>query len=157
MDPPHGNVPLIRAPTEIPHNVINIFTNGRKIGGDVGAAAVIIKDVIVLHQSSFKLHERYSNNQAEQVAILRAIEQIQSLQLTEDAEKTAVVNTDSKTTLDTLQNRNKRYIVIENIRKEIKRLGDIRWTAFLTGRRHMSKYKEMKWQTVLPRRWQRKT
>ena len=33
-------------------------------------------------------------------------------------------------TLDTLQNRNKRYILIENIRKEIKRLEDLRWTFF---------------------------
>ena len=65
-------IPLIRAPTEIPHNVINIFTDGSKIGGKVGAAAVIIKDGIVLHQSTFKLHERCSNNQAEQVAILGA-------------------------------------------------------------------------------------
>jgi ribonuclease HI len=47
------------------------------------------------------------NNQAEQVAILRALEQIQNLQLKEDTEKIAVVNTDSKVTLDAPQNRNK--------------------------------------------------
>ena len=94
-------------PKEIPHNVINIFTDGSKVGGKVGAAAVIIEDDIVLHQSKFKLHDRCSNNQAEQIAILRALEQIQNLQLTEDAEKISVVNTDSKVTLDTLQNRNK--------------------------------------------------
>ena len=69
-------IPLIRAPTEILHNVINIFTGGSKMGGKVRAAAVIIKDDIVLHQSTFKLYERCSNNQAEQVAILRALEQI---------------------------------------------------------------------------------
>ena len=128
---PHpAEIPLIRAPTEIPHNVINIFTDGSKIGGKVGAAAVIIKDDIVLHQSTFKLHDRCSNNQAEQIAILKALEQIQNLRLKEDAEKIAVVNTDSKVTLDTLQNRNKHYILIENIRKEIKRLEDLRWTLF---------------------------
>ena len=37
-----------------------------------------------------------------------------------------VVNTDSKVTLDTLQNRHKLYIIIK---KEIKRLEDLRWTA----------------------------
>jgi len=116
----------MRAPTEIPHNVINIFTDGSKIGGKFGAAAVIIKNDIILHQSTFKLHERCSNNQAEQVAILRALEQIQNLQLAEDAEKTTVVNTDSKVTLDALQNRNKNYILIKCIRKEIKRLEDLR-------------------------------
>ena len=49
---PHpAEIPLIRAPTEIPHNVINtsIFTDGSKIGGKVGAAAVIIKNDIILH------------------------------------------------------------------------------------------------------------
>ena len=59
----------------------------------------------------FKLHERCSNNQAEQVAILRTLEHIQNLQLAEDEEKIAVVKTDSKVTLDILQNRNKHYIL----------------------------------------------
>jgi len=122
-------MPLTRAPTEIPHNVINIFTDGTKIRGKVGAAAVIVKDVIVLHQSKYKLYERYSVNQTEQVAILRALEQLQNLQLAEDAEKIVVVNTDSKVTQDTLQNRNKHYILIGNIRKEIKRLEDHQWTV----------------------------
>jgi len=36
--------PQIRALTEIQNNIINIFTDGSKIGGKVGAAAVIIKD-----------------------------------------------------------------------------------------------------------------
>jgi len=52
------------------------------------------------------------------------MEQIQNLQLTEEAEKIVVVNTDSKVTLYTLQNRNKHYILIGNIRKEIKKLED---------------------------------
>jgi len=128
---PHpAEIPSIRAPTEIPHNVINIFTDGSKIGGKVGAAAVIIKDDIVLHQSTYKLHERCSNNQAEKVANQRALEQIPNLQMAEDVEKIAVVNTDSKETLDTLQNRNKHYIIIDNIRKEMKMLEDLRWTVF---------------------------
>ena len=69
---PHpAEIPLIRVPTEVPHNAITIFMDGSKIGRKVGAAAVIIKDEIILHQSKYKLHERCSNNQAEQVAILR--------------------------------------------------------------------------------------
>jgi ribonuclease HI len=49
--------------------------------------------------------------------------------LAEDAAKTVAVNTDSKVALDTLQNRNKHYILIGNIRKEIKRLEDQKWTV----------------------------
>jgi len=114
---PHpAEIPPIGAPTEIQHNVINIFTDGSKFGGKVGAA-VIIKDDIVLHQSTDKLRDRWANSEAEKVAVLRALEEIPNLQLAEDAEKMAVVNTDSKVTLGTLQNRNKHYIIIENIRK----------------------------------------
>jgi ribonuclease HI len=128
---PHpAEIPRIRTPTDIPHNIINIFTDGSKIGGKVGAAAVIIKDDVLLHQSQYKLHERCSNNQAEQVAILRALEQIPNRQLNEDAEKIAVVNTDSKVTPDTSQNRNKHYTLIEYIRKEIKTLEDLQWTVY---------------------------
>jgi ribonuclease HI len=127
--PRPAEIPLIRAPTEISHNVINIFTGGSKIGGKVEAAAVIIQDDTVLHQSQYKLYEKCSNNQAEQVAILKALEQLLNLQLPEESEKTAVVNTDSKVTLDTLQNRNKHYILIDKIRKEIKMLEDLRWTV----------------------------
>jgi len=58
------------------------------------------------------------------------LEQIQNLQLAEDAEKIVVVNTDSKVTLDTLHNRNKHYKLIGNIRKDVKRLEDQQWTVF---------------------------
>jgi ribonuclease HI len=129
---PHpAKIPLLREPTEIPRNIINIFTDGSKIGGKVGAAAVIIKVDKIIHQSKFRLHERCSNNQAEQVAVLKALEQIKSLQLKEDKEKTAVVNTDSKVTLDTLKNRHKHSLLTDNIRNEIKRLEDLDWTVLV--------------------------
>ena len=127
-----AEIPLIREPTEIPHNVIYIFTDGSKSGGKVGAAAVIIKDEKIFHQSKFRLHDRCSYNQAEQVAVLEALEQIQNLQLKED-EKIAVVNTDGKVTQNNLKNRNKHSILKENIRTEIKRLENLEWIVFLTG------------------------
>ena len=40
-----------------------------------------------------------------------------------------MINTDSKVTLDTLNNRKKHYILIENIRMAIKRLEDQQWTV----------------------------
>jgi len=86
-----------------------------------------------------------------------ALEQIQNLQLAEDAEKTVVVNTDSKVTLETLEKRNKHYTLIGNVRKEIKGLEDQQWAVLCNWIRHTSEYKEMKWQTVWPRRRQRMT
>ena len=115
---PHPTeVPLIRETSETLHNVINIFTDGSKIGGKVGAAVVIIKDDTITHQYKFLLHERCSNNQAEQVAVLTALEQIQSLTLEENEVKIAVVKTDYRVTLDTLKYRNIHSTIIENIRK----------------------------------------
>jgi mannitol-1-phosphate/altronate dehydrogenase len=63
-------------------------------------------------------------------AILRALQQIQNLQLAEDSGKIAVVNRDSKVALDTLQNRNKHYTIIENIEKEIEAGGPAVDSAF---------------------------
>jgi ribonuclease HI len=127
---PHpAEIPSLKAHIEIPLNAINIFTDGSKIGGKVGAAAVIIKDDIVLHQSKYKLHDRCSNNQAEQVAIQKALEQLQYLPITDDKAKTVVVNTDSRVALDTLRNRKKHNILIENTRKELKRLEYLQWTV----------------------------
>jgi len=120
---------LLGPPTEIPHNTINIFTDGSKIGGKVGAGAVIIKNDIVLHQSKYKLHERSSNNTAEHVAILKAMEQIKNIKLAEHAEKIVVDNTYSKVTLDTLQDKKKHHKLIVIVRNEIKRLEDQQWTV----------------------------
>jgi len=98
-----AEIPLTRAPTVIPHNAINIFKDGSKTGGRVGAAAVIIKVDTVLHQYKYKLHGRCSNNQAEHVAIQRAQEQIRNLLLSEGTGEIVVVNTGSKVTLDTVE------------------------------------------------------
>ena len=40
-----------------------------------------------------------------------------------------MVNTDSRVALDTLRNRKKHNILIENTRKEIKRLEVLQWTV----------------------------
>jgi len=49
-----------------------------------------------------RLNERCSNNQAEQMAILKALEYIQIMELDE---KIVLVHTDSKITLQLLQNK----------------------------------------------------
>ncbi|XP_069694866.1 probable glutamate receptor [Periplaneta americana] len=70
---PHpAEEPLMRAPMEDTANKIDIYTDGSKIGGKVGAAAVIIQNDMVIHRSKYKLHEKCSNNQAEQIAILKS-------------------------------------------------------------------------------------
>lgn len=127
---PHpAEEPLIRAPMEDTANKIDIYTDGSKIGGKVGAAAVIIQNDMVIHRSKYKLHEKCSNNQAEQIAILKALQHIENVEITEETENIAVVNTDSKVTLDTLQNKNKHNPIIENIKRELKKLERQQWTV----------------------------
>jgi len=75
--PPSAKLPFIESPTELQPNVINIINDGSKIGGTVGAAAaVIIRDDTVLHQSKYRVNDRSFNIQAEHVTILRSLEQI---------------------------------------------------------------------------------
>jgi len=50
----------------------------------------------------YRLNERCSNNQAEQMAILKALEYIQNM---ESDEKIVLVHMDSKITLQLLQNK----------------------------------------------------
>ena len=57
-----------------------------EFGDKVGANVVIIKDDTVLHKSTYRLHYKSTNNQSEQLAIIRALEQIQNLHLAEDTE-----------------------------------------------------------------------
>ncbi|KAJ4451840.1 hypothetical protein ANN_03318 [Periplaneta americana] len=121
--------PLIRAPMEDTANKIDIYTDGSKIGGKVGAAAVIIQNDMVIHRSKYKLHEKCSNNQAEQIAILKVLQHIENVEITEETENIAIVNTDSKVALDTLQNKNKHNPIIENIKRELKKLERQQWTV----------------------------
>jgi len=46
-----------------------VYTDGSKIGDNVGAAGIIFVNGKLVHQLKFKLHGHYSNNQGEQIAI----------------------------------------------------------------------------------------
>ncbi|KAJ4451602.1 hypothetical protein ANN_03071 [Periplaneta americana] len=94
---------------------------------------------MVIHRSKYKLHEKCSNNQAEQIAILKVLQHIENVEITEETENIAVVNTDSKVTLDTLQNKNKHNPIIENIKRELKKLERQQWTVLF---RNSEKRKE---------------
>jgi hypothetical protein len=48
-----------------------VYTDGSKIGDNVGAARIIFVNGKLVHQLKFELHGHCSNNQAEQIAILK--------------------------------------------------------------------------------------
>jgi ribonuclease HI len=103
-------------------STIQIFTDGSKSEQGVGAGVAIFEPSthnIGLH---YKLNKRCTNNQAEQLAILRALEYTENLQ-TED--KTAIIYTVSRMSLDSLKNSNIHISLIEEIRRKLTQMGKI--------------------------------
>jgi len=53
-----------------------VYTDGSKIGDNLGAAGIVFVNGKLVHQLKFKLHGHCSNNQAEQITILKVLEKI---------------------------------------------------------------------------------
>jgi len=64
-----------------------VYTDGSKIGDNMGAAGIIFVNGKLVHQLKFKLHGHCSNNQAEQIVILKVLEKLEELQDGQDNEK----------------------------------------------------------------------
>jgi len=80
---------------------IQICTDGNKTEQGVGEVIAIYRSGIHTKSLKYRLNNRCTKNQAEQVAILKSLEYIESIQ-TDD--KTATIHTDSRTKLDSLKN-----------------------------------------------------
>jgi len=105
-------------------STIQIFTEGSKREQGVGAGIVIFKSGNLISSLKYRLNKRCTNNQAEQLAILRALEFTENLE-TED--KTATIYTDSRMTLDSLKNSNIHTYLIEETRRKVAEMGEIKW------------------------------
>jgi len=123
-----AELPTIREVENGTTYAAEVYKDGSKVGDNVGAAGIIFVNGKLVHQLKFKLHAHCSNNQAEQVAILKALEQLEELQKGQDNERRAAMYTDSKITLDLLQNKSKRNYLIECIRNKIIELTPSKWT-----------------------------
>jgi len=58
---------------------IEVYTDGNKQEQGVGSGEVIFKEIELIVKLHFKLDNRCSNNQAEQLAILKALEKLRVL------------------------------------------------------------------------------
>jgi ribonuclease HI len=76
-----------------------VYPDGCKIDDEVGTAGIIILNGTLAHQLKFKLHGHRSNNQADQIAILKTSEKLQKRQNGQDNDKRAAIYTDGKITL----------------------------------------------------------
>ena len=74
-----------------------------------------------------KLDNRCSNNQAEQLANVKALEVIQTQQVNRNENRTAVIYTDSKITLDSIRSAKNHNHPIEEIRKTALTLNKKNW------------------------------
>jgi ribonuclease HI len=106
---------------------VQAYTDGSKCEQRVesGAAIFIVKKTVA--QIKLRLDSRCSNNQAEQLAITKALEAIESINTTENRPRTATVFTVSRITLDSLQNSNNHKYLIEEIRKKVATLQGSKW------------------------------
>ena len=90
---------------------LEIYTDGSKGTNLVGAGVAIYQHKQLIKQSKYRLCSYCSNNQAEQVAILKALDLIQETGTTTDKE--TVIYTDSKITLDSLKNHTMHGFIID--------------------------------------------
>lgn len=60
---------------------IHVYTDGSKSDQGVGSGIAIYADNEIKHKLKYRLNERCSNNQAEQLAILKVLEYIESLEI----------------------------------------------------------------------------
>ena len=105
-------------------STILIFTDGSKSEQGVGAGIVIYKSGNLINSLKYRLNKRCTNNQAEQLAIVRALEFTENIK-TED--KTPAKYTDSRTTLHSLKNSNIHTYFIEEIRRKVAEKGEMKW------------------------------
>ena len=77
----------------------------------------------------YKLDNRCSNNQAEQLAIAKALEALQTIDIEENSPRTADIITDSRISLDSIKNVNNHSYLIKEIRERLPKLERSNWTV----------------------------
>jgi hypothetical protein len=98
---------------------IQIYTDGGKNEHGVGSGVAIFVGKELKAQLKFKLDNKCSNNQVEQLAIANALEVIDAIDIAENSSRTTAIFTDSRITIDSLKNVNYHSYFIEEIRKRI--------------------------------------
>jgi ribonuclease HI len=103
--------------------------DGSKNEHGVGSGVAIFIQQKLAVQLQFRLGTRCSNNQAKQLAIIKALEAIETIDIPENSPRTIDIFTNSRITLDLLQNANNHSYLIEEIRKRLSYLDRANWTT----------------------------
>jgi len=108
-------------------HTIQVYTDGSKGERGVGAGVAIIARNEPIARYKFKLDHRCSNNQAEQLAILKALDLINHIGTADNDPRTIGVYTDSRITIDSLKDASNHNYLIEKIRKILTNLRRDNW------------------------------
>jgi ribonuclease HI len=98
------------------------YTVGGKTRHGVASGVALFIGTELALQEKFKLDDRCSNNQAEQLTITKALEAIGKFGITEDTPRTATIFTDSRISIDSVRNTRNHSHLIEEIRKKMTSL-----------------------------------
>jgi hypothetical protein len=101
---------------------IHAYNDGSKTRNGVGSVVVLYIGTELPLQEKFKLDTRSSNNQAEQLAIIKVLETIEKIDIPQDTPRTAVIFTDSRISIDSIRNTKNHGDLIEEIRKKMTSL-----------------------------------
>jgi ribonuclease HI len=112
--------------------IIEIYTDGSKSSSGVGSGIAIFVNKHLTLQLMYKLAEECSNNQAEQLAIVKALEKLQDFRHLQDEQRSAAIHTDSKITLEATANPKNHQNLVEQIREGVRRLEKYNWTIHFT-------------------------
>jgi ribonuclease HI len=110
---------------------MHAYTDGSKTQHGVGSGVALYIGTVLALQEKFKLDNRCSNNQAEQLAITKALEAIGKIDITEDTLRTATIFTDSRISIDSIRNIRNHGHLIEEIRKKMSSLERVNWNIEL--------------------------
>jgi len=105
---------------------INIYTDGSQSEQGVGAGIVITGPGTPTAKLMYRMDARCTNNHAEAFATLKALDYVQINKENEE-DKVATVYTDSRTTLDKLNNADKHTFLTEEIRQNVHEIEIREW------------------------------
>jgi ribonuclease HI len=108
----------VRITEQKDEHALQVFTDGSKNKHGVGAGIAIFIQSKLEHRLRFTIHNRCSNNQAKQLAIVKTLETIETVHINDIIPRTIKVHTDSQITLQSLKNPKNHNYLIEEIRKK---------------------------------------
>jgi len=111
---------------------VGVCTERSKSSNCVGSGIAEFMNKHLTFQLKYKLADRCSNNQAEQLAIAKSLEEIQNLSYLQGNQRSVAIHTDSKITLDATANLRNHQNLVEQIRDAIRRLENDNWTIHFT-------------------------